>query len=231
MIDFIRGKIGDFPVGMKGTDRFDVVFIGNVVPNYSGSDIGNLMRNDYVFLFITQSNGHVGIYLERHERLSYFNHQLREQGSFHFLENESLILNDFLEIVPVKNENGIRVIAHLKNQEIFGDGYQVKRVEDFRVLLLKENKGESCDNLPILELGPEFQAALDFHKAEEHYYDLCNFSFMLQNIIKKNSKSGVNEVVEAMNKEIDNAKLKYNQAFDYWLDCKRPLSYIHKSTI
>lgn len=233
-----------FPKGMNASYRYDVVFIGNVVPKYNNSGISNLLYNDYVFLFTTALNknensywyGHVDIDIVRHDHLSYFNRHLKEQGRFHVLENEKLILNNFLEIDLKETEKGVQIIAHLKKQNILGeDEHSVKMVKDFRVLLLRENKNERFDNYPILELGTEFQAEIDLAQADQRYHALSETSFMLQELGNRNqSNPEVINAIEvaqaALNKDIDDTKIRQEQEFERCLDYIRCLSYKHKRT-
>ncbi len=243
-MNYERGKMSIFPLAMNTADKYDVVFIGDVVPNYRNSHLPNLFNNDYVFLFTTMLNqdkdsywyGHVNIDLVRHDQLSYFNHHLRERGDFHVLGDESLILNDFLELVPEKTEKGIQIIAHLKKQNILGKDYRtVKMVKNFQVLLLSENKGKRYDNYPILELGPEFQAEIEFAEATQRCYDLNDSTLILKGVADRNKRNpevinAVEVVQEALNKDINDAEVKKDQAFERYLEYKRRLSYIHKST-
>jgi len=233
--------MNSFPLGAKGADIYDVVFIGEAVPNHGISHIQNLLYNDYVFLFTTMLNqdadsywyGHVNIDLVRHDHLSYFNERLRGKGSFHVLQNDSLNLNDFLEIVPEETENGIQIIAHLKKQKILGTDKTVKLVRDFRVLLFRENAGERFDNCtnPILELGPEFQAKIDLAEAEERCFELRRTSDILLGIEQsKKSKPELTSTMELVKAELMDAELRKKQEYERYLYFNRSLSYIHKRT-
>src|SRR5699024_7406587 len=109
-----------------------------------------LLYNDYVFLFSTMLDqdenspryGHVNTDLIRHDHLSHFNYPLRTQGEVNVLKNETLILNNFLEIVPKRTKEGlVEVFAQLKGQNIIEkDLTTVRMVKNFKVLLFKENK-------------------------------------------------------------------------------------------
>ncbi len=240
-MDYARTQMSTFPNANNPTEKYDVVFIGNIMPNYCDSHIASLFNNDYVFLFTTRLNqdkdsywyGHAKIDLVRHDHLSYFNPLLRERGSFHVLEKEPLRLNDFLEVIPEETENGIQIIAHLKKQKILGKDYRtIEMVRDFRVLLLRENNGEHYDNYPILELGPEFQADIDLAEAKLRYYNLCDTSFSLKFIGLRSEGnpemiSAIEVVQAALNQDIADAKLIKEQKFERYLDYKKNLSYAH----
>lgn len=229
---------------MHPGEKYDVVFIGRILPNYSGSHIPGLFQKDYVFLFTTRLNqdkdsptyGHVSIDLVRHDDLSHFDPHFRKFASFHVLENDSLRINDFLEVIPRETENGIQITAHLKKQNLIGKDYRtVEMVEDFGILLLRENNGEHYDNYPLLELGPEFQAGIDVAEADQRYYNLRNTSFRLNIISLNNEKdleliSAIEMVQAALNKELADAKLIKDQEFTRHLDCKKKLSYVRKKS-
>jgi hypothetical protein len=44
---------------------------------------------------------------------------------------------------------------------------EVKYIRDFKILLVRDNGRNEYDNLPVLELGPEFQARLDYDWTDE----------------------------------------------------------------
>jgi len=227
---------------MNGKEKYDVVYIGNVVPNFCDSNIPILLKKDYVFLFTTMLNqdkdsygyGHVNIDLVRCDYLLHFDPRLRDCGNFHVLENEPLRINDFLEVIPKKTENGIQIIAHLKKQKIMGKDHRtVEMISDFSVLLLRENNGYHYDNYPPLELGPEFQADINSAEAERRYYNLQDTSLTLKVIGHYNKEnleliSAIEVVQAALNKDIADAELIKEQEFNRHLDCKSNLWYVHK---
>jgi len=239
---FERGEMGRFPLGSNGREKYDVVYIGEVIPHYLNSDNSNLLNNNYVFLFSTMLDqsedsewyGHVDIDLIRHDLLSNFNYELRKRGRFHVLKKEPLILNDFLEVVPEETEHGIQITAHLKKQNILNKDYKVAMIRDFRVLLVRENNMSSYDNFPLLELGPEFQAEIDDKKANEHFYKLKNSLEVLKGLAYRNEKNSkikdAIEVVEsALAQDIQKAENERERAFKRYIDIKRSLKYIQKS--
>ena len=206
---------------MHPGEKYDVVFIGKVLPKVCDSNIAGLLKSDYVFLFTTMLNqdkdsptyGDVHVDLVRHDALSHFESHFRKCTSFHNLKNESLRINDFLEIIPKETENGIQIIAHLKNQKLMGKDHRtVRMISDFSVLLLRENNGEHYDNYPVLELGPEFQANMDVAEANRRYYELRNTSLRLTIIGHGNEKNlelinAIEVVQAALNKDRDDARL------------------------
>lgn len=237
-----RGEMSRFPLGINGREKYDVVYVGEVIPNYINSNIPSLFSDDYVFLFSTMmlnlseeahSYGHVNIDLVRHDQLSNFNYDLRERGNYHVLKREQLILNDFLEVVPEETERGIQITAHLKKQNMLTKDYKVASTRNFRVLLVRENNHKAYDNFPILELGPEFQATIEHEKANERFHDLRSCSQVLSGITyrnKRNSKvKDASEVIgAALDEDIEKAKNERERAFNRYIDIRNRLEYIHK---
>lgn len=230
---------------MHTGEKYDVIFIGRALPNYSDSDISRLFKTNYVFLFTTRLNqdkdsstyGHVNIDLVRHGDLPHFDPHFREFVSYHVLENDPLRINEFLEIIPKETENGIQIIADLKKQNLIGkDHHTVEMVKDFGVLLLRENNGEHYDNYPLLELGSEFQTSLDSAKANKRYYNLHN-TFSRLNVISLSNENdlelinAIEVVQEALKKELADAKLIKDRKFKRHIDCRKDLSYILKKSL
>ena len=236
-----RGEIGTLPLGRNGREKYDIVYLGGLIPNYSNSQIPNLFYNDYVFLFSTHllytsedSNwyGHVDIDLLRHDYLSYFNYDLRERGSFHVLTKEPLILNEFLEVRAEESEQGIQIIAHLKKQNILNKDHKVALSRDFHILLVKENR-TFIDNLPILELGPEFQAKLKHDKALERLDELNSCLQTFRGLAYRNTENsevemGIEVAKTALGKDINEAEKEVNRAFNHCLNYRQELRYISK---
>ncbi|MFD2130399.1 hypothetical protein ACFSKI_03955 [Pseudogracilibacillus auburnensis] len=237
-----RGEMSRFPLGINGREKYDVVYVGDVIPNYLNSNIPSLLSNDYVFLFSTMmlnlseevhSYGHVYIDLVRHDQLSNFNYDLRARGNYHVLKKEPLILNDFLELVPEETEQGIQITAHLKKQNLINKDYKVVSIKDFRILLVRENNHITSDNFPTLELGPEFQATIEHEKTKERYHYLSSCSQVLSGVTYRNkTNSKVKDAIEvvggALDKDIENVKNERERAFNRYIDIRNRLTYIHK---
>ncbi|MER2169172.1 MAG: hypothetical protein ABS938_00910 [Psychrobacillus psychrodurans] len=195
-----------FPVANTTRETYDIVFIGEVIPNYGNSRIPDLLNNQYVFLFVTKNviqnkeacdYGHVNIHLVRYDSLSNFNYMIRERGSFHILKNERLLLNDFLEVVPEATKEGIQITAYLKKQKISKDD-KVITVKNYRVLLVRENNHMGHDNVPVLSLGAKFQAQIDYEMENEYWVDLMNSSRVIQDLINRNPNSEVKKAAEVI---------------------------------
>lgn len=198
----IRG-MQSFPVANTPRENYDIVFIGEVIPDYDNSRIPYLLKNKYVFLFVTnvlQSKeacdyGHVNIHLVRYDSLSNFNYMIRERGSFHILKNERLLLNDFLEVVPEATKEGIQITAYLKNQKISKDD-KIIAVKNYRVLLVRENNGMGHDNVPVLSMGAEFQAHIDYEMEYERWLDLLSSSHEMQRLMNRYPNTKIERAAE-----------------------------------
>src|SRR5699024_1154481 len=158
------------------------------------------------------------------------------QGEFHVLKNESLILNDFLEIVYKKTKEGlVEVFAQLKGQNVIEkDLTTVRMVKNFKVLLFKENK--SYHNQPSMELGPEFQAKIDLAMTEKRHNDLFDTYLNLVGVGRRNRDSdeivgAVNITEKALKEDILRAKINEEQARKRYLDYMSDLQYIRKFTL
>lgn len=231
---FDKGEIGRFPMGRNGSEKYDLVYLGGIFPNLLDLEVYNLLFNDYVFLFSTRLNinkdsdvyGHVNIDLVKQDQLSYFNQHLRDKANYHIVEKEPIKINDFLEIIPEGTEHGVQVFAHLKMQNILNSNGKVTKRKNFRILLVRENNN-GFDNLPQLELGPEFQATVERDKAEERLSKLLNSSSVVSSLPNRKKGNAIEIVMESLNKEVDHAKKEYDQAFNNYLAYRRSLEYIH----
>lgn len=233
-----RGKIGTFDLGRNGSEKYDVVYLGGLFHNFIDSEVYELLFNEYVFLFSTRLDiskdsdvyGHVNIDLVRHDQFSYFNYYFRDKANYYVVEKEPIIINDFLEVIPEETEQGIQVIAHLKGQKTSSS--IGRTIKNYQVLLMRANDSR-ISNLLKLELGPEFQAKVEHDKATEHLYKLLDCSSMLSNLSTRNKGNSTEGnafviVLESLNKEIENAKKKNEQAFNNYLAYRRSLEYINK---
>jgi len=233
-----RGQIGTFDLGRNGSEKYDVVYLGGLFQNFIDSEVYELLFNEYVFLFSTRLDtrkdsevyGHVNIDLVRHDQFSYFNYHFRDKANYYVVEKEPIIINDFLEIIPKETEQGIQVIAHLKRQNTTSS--IGKSIKNYQVLLMRANDSRFA-NLLKLELGPEFQAKVEHDKATEHLYKLLDCSSLLSNLANRNKGNSTEGnafaiVLESLNKEIENAKKKNEQAFNNYLAYRRSLEYINK---
>jgi hypothetical protein len=234
-------EITSLPFGRNGTEFFDIVYLGRAIPNYVNSDIARMLRDHYVFVFATAINqkedsyfyGHVEIDLIKQEYLSYFNYDIMTRGKHHVYEGGTLEINPFLSIVEEENEHGKQIIAHLKDQKILEDYDKVKYIRDFRVLLVRDNAKNSCDNLPVLELGPEFQARLDLDRADERKKRLNNSLFVLTGLAHdyrgKPEQKIINETISLLKQKIDEASRVSQEAFERYLQTRNRNLYHHKS--
>lgn len=235
-----RAEIGDFPLSTNARIKYDVVYLGEVIRNYISSSIPELLYNNYVFLFSTTLNdcedtsdyGHVNINLIHHDRLSYFNHILRDRGSFHVLKDEPLNINEFLEVIPEESAHGLRVVAHLKKQNFLNKDLEIVKSRDFRVLLVKENLSD-YDNIPVLELGPEFQAEIDKENALEKAHNLSRCTRVLKGVNNRNKSQAQLEdamkvVMAALDIELEDAERESERASDFYSDLIRGLAYRNK---
>ncbi|WP_439875420.1 hypothetical protein ACSLGG_06695 [Bacillus mycoides] len=236
-----KADMSRFPLGRNGREVYDVVYLGGAVPNYVKSNIPRLLFDEYVFLFTTMLRqnkdsswyGHVEIDFMKHELLSCFNQTIRDRGNYHILSDSTLKINDFLEIVQEENDQGKQIIAHLKKQNILKD-YEIKYTRDFKIILVKENNHNGFDNLPVLELGPEFQAKLDWDLAEERRDYLYTGSRAISGLSYRNKNDlgnaeVINKVEEILERDIKKAEEERNRAFDNYLSMKHDLLYVHKS--
>ena len=243
MLLFEEPDISRFPLGMNGCEVYDIVYLGDIIPGYINSPIPTVLHDKYVFLFSTMLRqdkesywyGHVNIDFMKHELLSCFNEQIRERGNKHILGDENLKLNDFLEIVHEETEHGKRIIAQLKNQKIIKNYKEVGYTRDFRILLVQENNSNNLDNIPILELGPEFSAKLDCDMAEERLNYLNTGSSVIDGRIYRNRRNpedtkSIKKVQDILKKEIEDAKQEREQLFNNYLRIRNRLLYVHKST-
>ncbi|WP_271814149.1 hypothetical protein [Clostridium beijerinckii] len=239
---FDKPDISIFPLGMNGYEVYDIVYLGDLIPGYSNSPIPKVLHDEYVFIFTTLLNGkkeschygNVKIDFMKHELLSCFNSQIREKGNIHVLGKENLQINDFLEIVNEKTEHGRRIIAQLKNQKIIKNHTEVAYTRDFRVLLVQENNQDSLDNIPVLELGPEFRSKLDWDRAKEQVNELNTASGVLAGLSYRNRRNpedteSIKKVQYVLKKEIEEAKQKSEELFDNHLRIKKNLLYVHKT--
>jgi hypothetical protein len=199
------------------------------------SELDYLLANDYLFLFSTlldidkdsDSYGHVHIDLIRQDQLSYFNHHLRDKADYFILEDESIVINQFLEIIPKNTNQGIQVYANLHEQKtIYGTN-----ILSHKILLIKTNE-KRFFNLPIYELGPEFQAKVEHDKAKENYGKLLECNSMLTELYnshKENSlESSFETVSYSLDKEIEYAEMESVRTFNRYLEFKRRHDSIHK---
>lgn len=237
-----KPDISCFPLGTNGCEVYDIVYVGDIVPNYINSSIPKVLCDEYVFLFTTMLNtnrescsyGHVHIDFVKHELLSCFNYRIRERGNIHVLGKENLILNDFLEIVHEETDHGKHIIAHLKNQNIIKNHHEIDYKRDFRILLFQENNLNSYDNIPVLELGPEFNAKLDCDRADEHLDNLRTGSLLIRGLSYRNEKNNevtesIKKVQDILEKEIKEAEQKQERLFDNYLRIIKSLLYVYKS--
>jgi len=242
-MQYKRGEMGTFPLGSNGAEKYEILYLGEIYKYFPFSGDNKLLYDDYLFIFSSwldtskESNyyGHVSIDLVRHDRLSYFNYHLRKKANYHVLEKDPLILNDFLEIHPEETEHYFQVSAHLKNQNLINSKEKVSISRDFRILFVKENKINSLDNLPRLELGPEFQAIVDYDRALERLEHLYNCSSTLSYLTTKNKEKSkevntTESITALLKKEIKKAENIRDQAYNDYIDYRRSLQYIHKRT-
>lgn len=235
--------ISSFPLGMNGCEVYDIVYLGDIIPGYINSTIPRVLHDKYVFIFTTMLKqdresywyGHVNIDFMKHELLSCFNGKIRERGNKHVLGEQNLKLNDFLEIVHEETEHGKRIIAQLKNQNIIKNYKEVGYTRDFRILLVQENNPNNLDNIPILELGPEFSAKLYLDRAEERLNYLNTGSSVNDGLVYRNRRNSedtesIKKVQDILKKEIENAKQEREQLFNNYLRIRNRLLYVHKST-
>ncbi|MER2078065.1 hypothetical protein [Psychrobacillus psychrotolerans] len=236
-MSFRIGGMQSFPIGITTRETYDIVFVGDIIPNYGNSSVPDLLKNEYVFLFITnifQSKeacdyGHVDVHLVRYDYLSNFNYMISDRGSFHILKKEPLLLNDFLEIKPEETEEGIRIIAYLKNQKLSRDD-RVFNIRDFRLLLVRENNYRGYDNIPSVELGPEFQAEIDIQMARERVDDLLTVLNGVRHRRQPNPKvtAAIEVVEEVLEKELEEAHKETARMYDHYRHITRRMGYWNK---
>ncbi|MEK4404012.1 hypothetical protein MKZ26_06130 [Sporosarcina sp. FSL K6-6792] len=238
-----KGDISRFPLSSNGHEVYDVVYVGEIIPQYMSNDISNILLNEYVFVFSTMLRGckgssfygHVEIDFMRHELISSFNGRIRERGSFHVLDKENLNINEFLEIVQEDTEYGKQIIANLRSQSISDSDGNVTYIRDFRVSLVKENNHNGFANLPKLELGPEFEAKLKWDLARKHLDYLDTGSSVLLGLVNLNHSESehsesINKVREIVEQEEELAKVEHKRAFNNYLSIRSNLMYICKGT-
>ncbi|AQR95589.1 hypothetical protein [Clostridium saccharoperbutylacetonicum] len=232
-------NINDFPLTMNGYEVYDIVYLGDAMLNYSDSGISKVLKEEYVFVFVTlltvekdsHSYGNVKIEFVKHELLSCFNSRIRERGTIHILGKENLKINDFIEIVHEETDHGKRIVVELKNQNIMKNYHtEVAYKKDFRILLVQEN---DFDNTPMLELGPEFSLKLEYDMAKVQVCKLRNALNVLGQISRKDGQNIdavqlINKTKEILEKEIEDAKQKEEQLFNDYLGIMRNTLYIHK---
>lgn len=233
-------SIDIFPIGIQGGEVYDIVYLGDIIPNYINSPIPKILTSEYVFLFTTMLNcnkdsyyyGHVTIHLLKHESLSYFNNEIRQRGNMHVMGRENLKINDFLEIVQEETEQGKQIIAKLKNQNIIRNYKEIVCKKNFRILLVRENSKNFIDNIPLLEFGPEFSLKLECDRADERVDELTNTEMILSALIHRNNikleDSKTKNIKDMLEKEIEDARKKRDELFDKELRLRQKLLYIHK---
>ncbi|MFJ5768899.1 hypothetical protein [Psychrobacillus sp. NPDC093180] len=153
---------------------YDIVYI-RIDLNYA-SKKAKLLYDKYVFVFTTNRNsedyGAVSIELEKDANLSSFYSDVQERGTFHVNNNESMVINEFLELRIEEKDSTRHFVAYLKDQ-LFYKNHKPWYKQDIRVLLFSENGNmkDSFDNMSSLQLAPEFAAKIEL----DHYNDLKNY--------------------------------------------------------
>lgn len=228
-----------YSIPASRVDKYDVVDVQHLVPNYMGSTLNILFSMEYIFLFITKwaedspCHGHVSVHIIRRKDLSNLQPVLRERFNFHILKKKSLIINDFLELIPKDTKSGIQLVAHLKKQNILKDPENVQFIRNFRVLLISKNDGRGYDNLEPVVLGAEFQAVIDHDEAVQNECYLVGVSDWLNRNKTQNEKndgniSEIDLIKQELNKEITDAHKKVQEALQKCDHFNHNLTYVHK---
>lgn len=240
MIYFGGPKITRLPFGQNGTEFYDIVYVGKAIANYVDSDIAQMLRDHYVFVFTTAMNqeedsctyGHVEIDLVKQEYLSHFNYYIKMRARHHVYTGGVLEINPFLSVVEEENEHGKQIIAHLKKQKILEDYNKVKYIRDFKILLVRDNAKSGYNNLPVLELGPEFQARLDLDRANERTNHLKDGLFVLTGLSHdyegKPEQELIKKTISLLKLKIDEASKTQEDAFERYLNIRDRNLYHHK---
>lgn len=169
---------------MFNDDRkvYDVVRISEVFIEDSSS-LEKSIVNEFVFVFATILNeseehnnfGHVSIKLVHYAKVSPLcNRQSQKRMYYHNFGSkiENLNINDFLELIIEKNEDGLIIYALLKNQNVLDeDGAAVGLKKDYCVVLLKENYKFS--NEVNLFIPKEFELVIRYEEAMSKFNTFC----------------------------------------------------------
>ncbi|UOE78290.1 hypothetical protein [Parageobacillus thermoglucosidasius] len=241
MTYFDTPEISRLPFGQSPKDFYDIVYVGRAILDHN-SDLAQKLQDYYVFLFTTAFNqevdsctyGHVRIDLVKQEYLSYFNRDIMKRARHHVYTGGTLEINPFLSIVEEEDKHSKQIIAHLKKQKILKNYHEneVKYIRDFKVLLIRDNGKNEYNNLPVLELGPEFQARLDYDWADERKKYLQDGLFVLTSLSNdyegKPEQSTIKETISLLKRKIDEASRKKKEAFEHYLQIRAQNSYYRK---
>lgn len=209
-----------------GTGKYSIVKL-SVVPSYAYSDVPSILK-EYAFVFETfysndkTKNGWTNVDIVPIDTLSIFNIHVEGASKFNYAGG-NLVINEFIEIVEERDEYAKRYIAVLKNQISKNKQY----VRDIRILLCTDNNvGDKClDNIPIVQLGPEFEAKVNYHKENGKLKMISNTKRFLS--MKKhyncseNDKIIIDKCLGVVKKEYELQEEKVERIFEDYLQKTR----------
>ncbi|GEM_PF-2177644 len=170
-----------FPTSI-GADQYYIVKI-SFPYGYSNTNLPEVL-NDYAFVFNTiysnkKDNGLSNVQIVPINTLLLFNAHVQDAAKLIY-SGGNLVVNDFIEIVQEETNHDKKYIAVLKKQMSKENTYEF----DKRILLLTNNHHvRKPYNIPVLQLGSEFENSIKRYKAEERLEKIrgtCEYLKILQ---------------------------------------------------
>lgn len=204
-----------------GMGKYSVVKI-SAIPSYVDSDIPKIL-NEYALIFETlysndkMINGLTTIDIVPINTLPLFNGYVEDASKFEY-KGGGLVINEFVEIIEEKSTYGKQYVAVLKKQV----SKEKKYICDKNILLCEDN-GEGykrLDNIPIVQLGPEFKAKITQYNEKEKLNDVREvneyLSIMQYHTKNEDDKVTIARCIELVEKELRFQEDREEKAFyDY----------------
>jgi hypothetical protein len=204
-----------------GTGRYSIVKM-SVIPSYDSSDIPKIL-NEYAFIIEThysndkKVNGFTTIDIVPINTLQLFNRHVENAMKFEY-KGGKLVVNEFVEFIEDESTHGKKYVAILKNQLSKNKQY----FYDKNILLCVDNEegDKRLDNIPIAQLGPQFEVKIEYYRAKEALNKLRNIKRYFT--IKHNGKNEDDKVVlticnELLEKEYKLQEDKVDKIFNEYL--------------
>lgn len=223
----------DYLLNIKPNSILSIVKM-SVVPSYANSNIAQYLFKDYVFVFNTalvedsNLNGFTEVSIVPVNDLRLFNPYVRKCEKYEYTGG-NLVISEFLKISEQKTDHEIKYIATLKNQHFKFKDSDAKITLDKQILLLTHN-GDSegrCDNIPVLQLGPEFEKQLKYCEYKKRERELVKVKMYLKTLKYGNEKYNdeIAKTYELVQKELINVRLKSEEFFQSYLEMKKDIYY------
>ncbi|WP_133120589.1 hypothetical protein [Heyndrickxia camelliae] len=139
-------------------------------------------------------------------------------------------LNDYITIEKVENDQTIDIVAHLKKQPFFDINNDYLGTRNLNILLIRNNRKSKLNNIPVLELGKEFQLKVLYENFNDKYKDLMKSNHHLHHILNKAStdkeKDFIQEAINLSDQIVETAKNKAQESFDCYIDYIRILVFL-----